>query len=315
MAELGHVKEADGFRRFIERSAAGNAEEIRIFFGVGGERGLTERELTALEGYRGSRPVRVGNAAETQIQLDVYGELLDLAWIWHTQEHSPDDDYWEFLINLVNCAAKYWTRPDRGIWEMRGDPRHFVQSKVMCWSALDRGIRLAEDLKRDAPVERWKKERDKIRRMIEDRGYDSDRGVFIQAFDFPKMDAALLLLPTTGFVAYDDERMIKTTDTVKAELEEGGLLRRYVSDHDGIEEPEGVFCACTFWLAECLARQGRQEEAHGVFTRALECGNDLGIFSEEYDPRTAEMLGNFPQGLTHLSLIAAAVAIEQAEAG
>jgi len=311
LAELGHVKEADGFRRFIERAAAGSAEEIQVFFGVGGERRLFEHQIDALEGYRSSRPVRIGNAAETQTQLDVYGELLGLAWIWHTQQQSPDDDYWEFLVHLVNCAAKYWTRPDQGIWEMRGAARHFVQSKAMCWSALDRGIRLAEDLNRNAPVDTWKKERDKIRIAIERRGYDPQRGVYIQAFDHPRMDAALLLLPTTGFVSYDDERMIRTTDAVRKDLEKEGLLRRYASDHDGIEGPEGIFCACSFWLAECLARQGRRQEARRVFGRALACGNDLGIFSEEFDPKTGEMLGNIPQGLTHLSLIAAAVALAE----
>jgi GH15 family glucan-1,4-alpha-glucosidase len=313
LAQLGHVKEADGFRRFIERAAAGSVEEIQVFFGMGGERRLFEHQIDALEGYRKSAPVRIGNAAETQTQLDVYGELLGLAWIWHTQAHSPDDDYWEFLVNIVDKAAEHWTRPGQGIWEMRGAPRHFVQSKAMCWSALDRGIRLAEDLKREAPLDSWKAAQNKIQAEIERRGYDRERGVFIQAFDHPRMDAALLLLPTTGFVSYNDDRMIRTTDAVREDLEEGGLLRRYASDHDGIEGPEGVFCAGSFWLAECLARQGRRKEARHVFERALACGNDLGVFSEEFDPRTGEMLGNIPQGLTHLSLIAAAVAIDEAE--
>ena len=259
--ELGHVKEADGFRRFVERAAACSADEIQVFFGLGGERRLFENQIETLEGYRKSRPVRIGNAAETQTQLDVYGELLGLAWIWHTQEQSPDDDYWEFLLHLVNGAAKNWTRPDQGIWEIRGTPRHFVQSKAMCWSALDRGIQLAEDLQRNAPVDAWKKERDKIRQAIERRGYDKQRGVFVQAFDHPIMDAALLLLPTTGFVSCRDDRMIRTTDAVRRALEEDGLLRRYASDGDGIEGPEGVFCACSFWLAECLARQGRVESS------------------------------------------------------
>ncbi len=151
LAELGHVKEADGFRRFIERSAAGSAEELQILFGVGGERRLHEHSVEELEGYRGARPVRIGNAAEGQVQLDAYGELLGLAWRWHQRGHSPDDDYWEFLVELVNAAAALWSEPDRGIWEMRGEPRHFVQSKAMCWAALDCGIRLAEDLGRDAP--------------------------------------------------------------------------------------------------------------------------------------------------------------------
>ena len=311
--ELGHKKEADGFRRFIERTAAGRADKIQVLYGVGGERRLTEYELPSLEGYRQSKPVRIGNAVAEQVQSDVYGELLGLAWIWHTRDQSPNDDYWEFLVQLVNRAAERWTEPDQGIWEMRSAPRHFVQSKAMCWSALDRGIRLAEDLDREAPVDDWREERDKIRRAIEHRGYDPERGIFIQAFDYPRMDAALLLLPITGFVAYDDERMVRTTAAVREELAEDGFLRRYAFHDDGIEEPEGVFCACTFWLAECLARQGEIAEARRVFARALECGNDLGLFSEEYDPRTGEMLGNMPQGLTHLSLIAAAVALDETD--
>ncbi len=309
LGELGYDKEADGFRRFVERSAAGSADQLQILYGVGGERRLFEREIDTLEGYRKSRPVRVGNAAETQLQLDVYGEILDLSWRWHCRGYSPDDDYWEFLIELVNQAARRWKEPDRGIWEMRGEPRHFVQSKAMCWAAVDRGIRLAEDLNRSAPTEDWKKACRQIRDAIEDKGYDTNHGVFIQAFDHPVMDAALLLLPTVGFVAYDDERMVRTTDRIRAELEEGGLLRRYSPDKDGMPGREGVFLCCSFWLVECLAGQGRHQEANQVFQQTLSTGNDLLLFSEEFNPDTGEMLGNFPQGLTHLSLIAAAVAL------
>ncbi len=313
LAEIGYVSEADGFRRFLERTAAGSAEEVQILFGVGGERRLHEFEIEELEGYRKARPVRVGNAAAKQIQLDMYGELLDLAWRWHTRGYSPDDDYWEFLIELVNAAARRWSEPDRGIWEMRGDPRHFVFSKAMCWAALDRGVKLAEDLGRKAPLSLWKRTRDEVYRTIEERGYDAKRGVFIQAFNKPEMDASLLLLPTVGFVEYGEERMIRTTDAVRADLEEDGLLRRYATGNDGMEGKEGVFLACSFWLVECLARQGRLDEAHEVFHRVLATGNDVGLFSEEYDTKAREMLGNFPQGLTHLSLIAAAVALSEME--
>ncbi|MGA7878834.1 MAG: glycoside hydrolase family 15 protein [Desulfoferrobacter sp.] len=313
LTELGYFKEADGFRRFIERSAAGSADELQILFGVGGERRLQEIEIAELEGYRGAKPVRVGNAAETQIQLDVYGELLDLTWRWHNFGHSPDEDYWEFLTELVNAAAKLWSTPDRGIWEIRGEPRHFVQSKAMCWAALDRGIKLAEELDCEAPLDEWRKVRDEIRRTVEERGYDRKRGVFIQAFDYLIMDSALLLLPSIGFIDYDDERMIRTTDTICNDLMEGGLLRRYAADDDGLGGKEGAFLACSFWLAECLAQQRRLKDAHEVFKRALSTANDLGLYSEEYDTEAEEMLGNFPQGLTHLSLIAAAVAIAKAE--
>lgn len=313
LAALGYVKEADGFRRFIERSAAGSADELQILFGIGGERRLQEREILELEGYRGAKPVRVGNDAETQIQLDVYGELLDLAWRWHTFGHSPDEDYWEFLVELVDAAAKQWSSPDRGIWEIRGEPRHFVQSKAMCWAALDKGIKLAEELDREAPLNKWRKEREKVRRAIEEKGYDKRRGVFIQAFDYLVMDAALLLLPIIGFIDYDDERMLRTTDAVREQLMEDGLVRRYAPDDDGLEGKEGAFLACSFWLAECLAYQGRLEEAHDVFGKTMATANDLGLLSEEYDTDANEMLGNFPQGLTHLSLITAAVALAKME--
>ena len=315
LAELGYASEADGFRRFVERSTAGSAEELQILFGVGGERRLLEREIDELCGYRGASPVRVGNAAEGQRQLDVYGELLDLAWIWHRRGCSPDDDYWEFLCELVNAAARLWAGPDQGIWEMRGAPRHFVQSKAMCWVALDRGIRLAEELGRQAPLEAWRAARRSVREAVETHGYDRKRGVFIQAFERPVMDAALLLLPVAGFVDYRDERMVRTVAAVRAELEEEGLLRRYGSGDDQLDGEEGVFLPCTFWLAECLARQGDTAGARRVFERGVATGNDLGLFAEEYDLRSGQMLGNFPQGLTHLSLIAAAVAIAEAEKG
>ena len=315
LAELGYIKEADGFRRFIERSAAGSAEQLQILYGIGGERRLSELEIDDLEGFRGAKPVRVGNAARDQVQLDVYGELLDLSWRWHSLGYSPDDDYWEFLVELVDQAFCCWREADRGIWEMRGKPRHFVQSKVMCWAALDRGIKLADDLERKAPVAAWREARDEVRRAVEEKGYHRQRGVFVQAFDHPVMDGSLLLLPTVEFIAYDDERMVRTVDLIQRELGEDGLIRRYPVGDDGMAGKEGVFLACSFWLVECLARQGRLNEAQKVFQRALATGNDLLLFSEEYDTQAGEMLGNFPQGLTHLSLITAAAALAEMEDG
>jgi GH15 family glucan-1,4-alpha-glucosidase len=311
--ELGYVKEADGFRRFIERCAAGSADQLQILFGVGGERRLHEFDIEGLEGYFGAGPVRAGNAAESQIQLDMYGELLDLAWQWHHHGRSPDDDYWNFLQALVNRTATQLSRPDKGIWEMRGSPRHFVQSKVMCWAAMDRGIKLAKDLRRNVPLDDWIKTRDEIHLAVEQRGYDSKKGVFIQAFDYPQMDAALLLLPLVGFVNYDDERMIRTTNAIMEELSDDGLIRRYPYGVDGMKGKEGAFLACSFWLAECLAGQKRLDEACEVFEKTLSTANDLLLFSEEFEVQTQRMLGNFPQALTHLSLISAAVAIHQNE--
>jgi GH15 family glucan-1,4-alpha-glucosidase len=310
LAELGFTAEADGFRRFVARSAAGSAEELQIMYGLGGERRLPEQLLADLEGYGGARPVRIGNAAAHQHQHDVYGELLDLAWDWHREGHSPDADDWRFLVELVNAAAGRWTFPDRGIWELRGQPRHLVHSKVMCWVALDRGLRLADEVGFPAPVERWTATRAAIRAAVEGHGYDPGRGVFTQAFERPELDAALLLLPSVGFVAWDDPRMLRTVEAVRRELEVDGLLLRYRGP-DGLQGTEGAFVACTFWLAECLARQGRAAQARAAFARASATANDLGLYAEEFDPATGALLGNFPQALTHLSQIAAAVALEQ----
>ncbi len=311
LTDIGCVAEADGFRRFIQRSAAGAAESLQIMYGPGGERTLTEIELPHLEGYRGARPVRVGNGAAQQTQLDAYGELLDLSWRWFERGHSIDDDYWRFLLDLVDMAAARWQEADRGIWEIRGEPQHFVHSKVYCWAALDRGIRLAEAGLRQAPLRRWKATRTAIRAAIERDGYDEERGIFVQAFGSKALDAALLLLPSVDFVAYDDERMVRTTEAIRQELLQDDLLLRYRVEKtdDGLAGGEGVFLACSFWLVECLAHQGRTEDARQLFDRVSATGNDLGLFAEEWDPRTSEMLGNFPQGLTHLSHIAAAVAI------
>ena len=311
-AELGAVDEADAFRAFIMRSAAGHAEDLQIVYGVGGERRLRGDVVEGLEGYRKSGPVQLGNAAAEQLQLDAYGELVNLTWRWHRRGHSPSDDDWRFLVSLIDHAAERWSEPDCGIWEWAGEPEHFVHSKVLCWSALDRGLRLADECMRRAPTRRWKQARDELRETIDRRGYDSERGVYVQTFDRNEMDAALLLLPTVEFLAWDDERMVRTVAAVREELDAGdGLLYRYRRD-DGLEGDEGAFLCCSFWLAECLAEAGDVREARAVFDQAMARSNDLGLFPEEIDPKTGEMLGNFPQGLTHLAHIDAAVALRHA---
>jgi GH15 family glucan-1,4-alpha-glucosidase len=312
-AAIGCVHEADAFRAFMVRSAAGHADDLQVLFGVGGERRLAASELDGLDGYRGSRPVRIGNDAISQLQLDAYGEIVNLMWRWHRRGHSPSDDDWRFVVSLIDHAADRCQEPDLGIWEWPGDPDHFVHSKVLCWSALDRGVRLADECMRRAPTRRWKRVRDELRDEIEARGFDRDRGTYVQAYDRTELDAALLLLPTVEYVPWDDERMLGTIEAVRTELDAGdGLLYRYRRD-DGLPGQEGAFVCCSFWLVECLARAGRVVDARTVFDRALAYANDLGLFSEEIEPKTGELLGNFPQGLSHLAHIDAAVALAEAE--
>jgi GH15 family glucan-1,4-alpha-glucosidase len=302
--EVGAESEPEAVRKFIERSAAG-AGKTPIVFGMEGERRLDELELDGVEGYRGSGPVRIGNEAWRQDQHDVFGEILELAWQWYRRGHSPDDEYWEFICDLVDGACESWREPDRGMWEIRGEPQHLVHSKVMCWGAIDRGIKLSAECARAAPVDRWEAARKEIKDAVESEGYDRKRGIFVRAFGKSDVDAALLLIPVVEFCAYEDERMVRTADVIAEELEESGLIHRNTSDGPDLN----AFLPCTFWLAECYARQGRSEDARAWFDRAAATANDLGLFSEQYDPREKEMRGNFPQGLTHLSHIAAAFAI------
>ncbi|UGS38338.1 glycoside hydrolase family 15 protein [Capillimicrobium parvum] len=310
-AVIGCEEEGRRFGRFVLRSAAGHADEMQIVFGIGGERHLPERELD-LAGYRGSRPVRVGNGAAGQLQLDALGELVTLTWAWHERGQECDADEWRFVRALVDLAARSWRKPDRGIWEWRAGPRHFVHSKAACWAALDCGMRLAEAVGSEIDTEPWRRERDAVRAAVLDRGWDAGRGTFRQAFDGDELDAAVLLLPVTGIVDWDDERMRSTADAVAEGLDDGGLIRRYDGDGDGLPGREGAFLACTFWLAEVYAHQGRLDRAREVYDRAAATASPLGLFSEEHDPHTGMALGNYPQALTHLAQIAAATALREA---
>ena len=311
LASLGCAAEADGFRRFIQRSAAGSADSLQVMYGIDGRRRLTEVTLDHLEGWRGSRPVRIGNAADTQFQSDMYGMLLELSWRWSERGNVPDDDYWAFLVRIVDAAAARWERPDHGIWEIRDTPRHFVHSKVSCWAAVHRGVQLAQRHGLHAPLDHWRSVCAAIREAVMRHGVDHGRGIFVSAFGRHDLDAALVLLPAVGFVDYRDPLMLRTADAIAATLSEDGLILRYRAD-DGLRGGEGVFLPCSFWLAECFARQGRLAAARTLFERACACANDLGLFAEEFRPADGEALGNFPQGLTHLSHVAAALALAQA---
>jgi len=305
---VGAVSEAEGVRHFIQRASAGNADDLQVLYGVDGKRRLTEIELTYLDGWRGSRPVRTGNGAAHQYQADMYGLLVEFAWQWSQLGHRPTRAYWQFLTEVIEAAIARWKLPDRGIWEVRSRPLHFVHSKVMCWAAANRGVALAEKYGLPAPLKQWREARDAIRAAIDKRGVDHARGIYVRSFGSKDVDSALLLLPLTGFVAYDDERMVRTAEVISEDLMQDGLLLRY-RRADGLAGSEGVFLACTFWLVSCLAHAGRKQEASRIFKRAVATGNDLGLFAEEYSRPGREMLGNFPQGLTHLSHIGAALAL------
>lgn len=341
LAAAGSTEEAVAFFEFITRAAAHYhpRSPLQIMFGVGGEHDLSERELTHLSGWRGSRPVRVGNAAWLQPQLDVYGELLDAAWQLRHHLGHLDATARHFLTVVADAAADQWGWTDQGIWESRGAPRHYTYSKLMCWVALDRAVKNAELIEVEAhealhfgpdilasrqltpedfnPVKLapgWAAARDRIREAIETYAWKPGIGAFGAAFDGEDLDAAVLLLPAVGFLPGDDPRVVSTVDAIAERLRAGrGLVRRYETGTDGLDGDEGAFVMCTFWLAQALALTGRVERAREVFEEAAACANDLGLMSEEVDTATGAMLGNYPQAFSHIGLINAAAAIRDAE--
>ena len=317
LLELGHARVASGFKLFIERATAGHANDLQIVYGCYGERRLTELELEGLEGYQGSRPVRVGNGAAEQSQLDVYGELLEAAHLWRCAGIPVGEDHWRFLCSLVEAACARWKEPDRGLWEMRGPPRHFVHSKVMCWVAVQRGIQAAEQDGLPCDLDRWRAAREEMRTTIEREGVDRRRHCFVQAFGSTEVDASLLLLPIVGFVGASDPRMLSTVALIREELCIDGLVRRYRPERveDGLQGGEGAFLMCSFWLVDVLAMQGELQEAEARFRALLQLCNDVGLFAEQYDPRERQLLGNFPQAFTHMALVNSAAQLRRAHAG
>lgn len=303
LADAGFGEEADGFHRFIERSSAGAGHELQLMYGVDGRHRTPEFELPDLAGYRGAQPVRIGNAAQVQLQLDMYGYLLELTWQRLCQGAMVDEAFWRFVSELVDIVCRRWREPDHGIWELRGEPQHYTYSKVHCWVALDRGIALAHELGHtaDVDIDRWTTSRDDVREAIDNDGVRDGR--FVATFGADDVDAALLLLPEFRFVEPTDELMAATVDAVIDQLDDHGLIRRF--RHSDKSETEGTFVACTFWLVERLMDLGRHGEAVGYFERAASTANDLGLFAEEYDATSGEMRGNFPQALSHLSHLAA----------
>ncbi|MEX2619569.1 MAG: glycoside hydrolase family 15 protein [Egibacteraceae bacterium] len=289
--------------------------QLQIMFGIRGERDLAERTLDRLDGWRGSRPVRVGNGAWNQRQLDVYGELLAAAHRLRDQLGAFDDLDRRFLVGLADAAAASWQQADQGIWEMRGEPRHYLYSKLMCWVALDRAIDLAPLIGAQDRVAAWERTRAQIRTVILEQGWNAEIGAFTQVLDGSELDASSLLLSHVGFLPPDDRRVLDTIEATERGLTDAkGLVYRYLGD-DGLAGDEGAFLLCTFWLAEALARAGRPAQAREVFDRAARYRNDVGLLAEEVDPDSGELLGNFPQAFSHIGLINAAWAISQAEQG
>jgi alpha,alpha-trehalase len=312
--------EAEEFVSFMTSSAGGRAGEgsLQIMYGIGGEHDLSERELSHLRGWRDSRPVRVGNGAWDQVQLDVYGELLNSLWLYREKLGDLHQEIQAFVADLADTAARRWRETDSGMWEMRGEPRHHLSSKVLCWTALDRALKLAPQLGEYAKTEAWEAARQEIRAAVVERGWSEETQAFAQSFDSDELDAAQLLMPILGFLPATDEQMRSTIEAIASELTEDGLVLRYRNEEglnaDGLTGEEGTFVICSFWLVSCLAKAGELERAEMLFDQLTGYANDLGLLAEEIDTVSGEQLGNFPQAFSHIGLITAAWEIDKARA-
>jgi GH15 family glucan-1,4-alpha-glucosidase len=306
----GYHEEAEAWRDWLLRAIAGEPSKLQILYGLAGERRLSEQEIPWLPGYEGSRPVRAGNAAVQQLQLDVYGEVMDAMYQARRAGVPPDRAAWDLQRALMEFLESSWHKLDQGIWEMRGKGRSFTYSRVMAWVAFDRAVKSVEQLGFDGPVERWRKQRKALHAEICEKGFDRGRNTFTQSYGSRALDASTLLLPLVGFLPPHDPRVAGTVRAIERELLRGGFVLRYSSGPggaaDGLSGPEGVFLACSFWLADCYALMGREADARELFARLLALRNDVGLLSEEYDPDGKRMLGNFPQALSHLALIGTA---------
>ena len=311
-----YVDEAMAFRDFLLHTATGDPSKLQIMYAIAGERRLTEFELPELPGYEGSRPVRVGNAASEQFQLDVYGEVLNVAYLGVQLRGRIEPRLWPRWRNAIEYVETIWREPDDGIWESRGPRRHYTYSKVMAWVVFDRAVRLAEEFDLESPLERWRLTRDEIHQEICERGYDPERRTFTQYYGSSELDASVLNIPLVGFLPGSDERVTGTIDAIVRELGRDGFVSRYSTSatDDGLTGDEGQFLACSFWLVSALAANGRTPEARVLFERLLGLANDLGLLAEEYDVRRQRQVGNFPQAFSHLTLVLAAQAITNAEA-
>ncbi|WP_030437754.1 glycoside hydrolase family 15 protein [Actinoplanes subtropicus] len=302
----GYVAEARAWREWLLRAVAGDPADLQIMYGVDGTRRLPEYTLDWIEGYQGSGPVRVGNAAAGQFQLDVWGEVLDGLHLSREAGISTTDAAWDLQKALLDYLEGNWRRPDNSLWEVRGDPRQFVHSKVMAWAGFDRAVTAVQRHRLDGPAERWRRIRDEIHAEVCEKGFDADRNTFTQSYGSTGLDAALLLIPRVGFLPATDSRVAGTVEAVERELSHAGLLRRYQPEHDhvdGLPGTEGAFLACTFWLVDALHAIGRRADAERLFERLLALRNDVGMLSEEYDPTGGRQLGNTPQAFSLVGLV------------
>jgi len=303
----GYTREAVAWRDWLLRAVAGDPEDMQIMYGAAGERRLDEWEVPWLEGHGGAKPVRIGNAASDQFQLDVYGEVMDSLHVARRIGVEPDPDTWALELALMQSLEQRWREPDEGIWEVRGPRRHFTHSKVMAWVAFDRAIRAVENSGLEGPVDRWRVQRDEVHAEVCEHGWDEELGAFVQAYDVQRLDASLLMIPLVGFLPIDDPRVISTMEVIQRDLTYEGLVLRYETlenaDVDGLPAGEGAFLLCTFWLVDNLAMAGRHDEALEIFERLLSIRNDVGLLSEQWDNDGQCMLGNFPQAFSHVGLI------------
>jgi len=308
LMDAGYHEEAQAWRDWLIRAAAGRPDQLQIMYGIGGERRLTEWEVPWLPGYADSRPVRIGNAAHGQLQLDVFGELMDTLHQARKGGLAPSESGWSLEIAALRQLEQIWRAPDEGIWEVRGRRQHFVYSKVMAWVAFDRAIKSAEMFGLKGPIDSWKAQCSEIRNDVVSKGFDAELNSFVQSYGSKQLDASLLLLPSVGFLAPDDPRVHGTVEAIERELVIDGLVRRYDSHatEDGLPAGEGTFLACSFWLVDAYLLIGRRRDAEALFEKLLGLCNDVGLLSEEYDPKERRMLGNFPQALSHLALVNAA---------
>jgi GH15 family glucan-1,4-alpha-glucosidase len=314
----GYVDEARAWRNWFLRAIAGSPDDLQIMYGVAGERRLTELELPWLDGYERSRPVRIGNSASRQLQLDVYGEVVDAAFQARVLGLEASDEIWRLSQKLFDWLETGWREPDEGIWEVRGPRRHFTHSKVMAWVAFDRAVKAVEQLGRDGPVDRWRQLREEIHQQVCSEGWNAERRAFVQSFGSNRLDASLLMMPLVGFLPATDERVVTTVAAIERDLMRDGFVERYGADEesrevDGLPPGEGTFLPCSFWLATVLDMQGRSDEARALFERLLGLSNDLGLLSEEYDTVGQRLVGNFPQAFTHMALVGAALQLAKGE--